>query len=338
MNEILFGNMFGMCAIIFEMRDDEIYKEVDEFQRNRSNIIDKIDKKMRKAEFPWEFSEKNEICDSKLEFEIVNLIRSGNLDIPKLEELFPKHMPSFSQNFINFFFEFVEQKDEKILEIADAFCFNSDNCTKLFKEGLLEILFASLPKSFDFILKILSNAVENAINWFIEIGGLHPMILMSSDPSLQDVISKILYIMSTKEMPNLFEVCPPYSELYDIVLSYDNDEILQFSDLVVNLRNSDNAEIINTLFNSLANIFKRSDEACQVLGPAVIAEFPEILDTPDISISAINAASECIGVADIDDVIFNTISAVIGYILYYIICHKHYKKYKYNKPNGKYFN
>ena len=43
-------------------------------------------------------------------------------------------------------------------------------------------------------------------------------------------------------------------------------------------------------------------------------------------------------VDDNDDVKFNTISAVIGYIVYYIICHKHYKKYKYNKPNGKYFN
>ncbi len=43
-------------------------------------------------------------------------------------------------------------------------------------------------------------------------------------------------------------------------------------------------------------------------------------------------------VADIDDLIFNTISAVLGYIVYFIFCHKHYKKYKYYKPNGKYFN
>lgn len=41
--------------------------------------------------------------------------------------------------------------------------------------------------------------------------------------------------------------------------------------------------------------------------------------------------------ADIDDVIFNTLSAVIGYILYFIICHRHYKYYKKHKPNGKYF-
>lgn len=42
-------------------------------------------------------------------------------------------------------------------------------------------------------------------------------------------------------------------------------------------------------------------------------------------------------VADIDDVIFNTLSAIIGYILYFILFHKHYKYYKNNKPNGKYF-
>ena len=94
-------------------------------------------------------------------------------------------MPSFSEHFIEFFFEYVETKDENILEIADAFCFNAENCTNLFKQGLLEILFSFLPSSFDLIFKILSNANENAISWFNEIGGLHPMILMSSDQFAQ---------------------------------------------------------------------------------------------------------------------------------------------------------
>jgi len=39
--------------------------------------------------------------------------------------------------------------------------------------------------------------------------------------------------------------------------------------------------------------------------------------------------------ADIDDVIFNTLSAIIGYILYFIFCHGHYKHYKRYKPDGK---
>ena len=286
------------------MSDDEFYKEIEEIPKEREEILYKMNKKLRKIDYPWEFPEKKVICDQKLEFEIVQLIQANQLNIDKLHELFPKEMPSFSEHFIEFFFEYVETKDENILEIADAFCFNAENCTNLFKQGLLEILFSFLPSSFDLIFKILSNANENAISWFNEIGGLHPMILMSSDPSLLDIISQILYLMSSKDIPNLLEVPPPSSELYEIVLSYDNLETLQFSDLLINLRNCDNYDIINRLFYSLARIFKRSDEAAESLGPAVLAEFPEIFDTPEIAISALNAASECIAVAEIEDPLF----------------------------------
>lgn len=42
-------------------------------------------------------------------------------------------------------------------------------------------------------------------------------------------------------------------------------------------------------------------------------------------------------IADIDDVIFNTLSALIGYILYRIICFRHYRFHKRRQRPGKYF-
>ena len=42
-------------------------------------------------------------------------------------------------------------------------------------------------------------------------------------------------------------------------------------------------------------------------------------------------------IADIDDIIFNTLSALIGYILYRIICFRHYRYHKRRSQAGRYF-
>ena len=281
-----------------------VYKEEEEVKKINKDVVQEDGKKLGLQGSSLDYNSISCICDIKQEHDIYDRIEKLEFTLKDLEELFPDEMPSFSTDFLQHFFEFVEDGHEELNELTDAFCFNGKNATQLFKLGYFEYLFSLLPKSFDLILKILENACENSITWFIEIGGLYPMILMSSDPSLLDVISKILLCISVKEIFVFDDIYPPSSTLHDINPSFEEREPLNFSTLVTNLREASDPEVINRLFYSLANIFQRSEKTAKIIGIPVLMEFPGITEFPEIATSAVTAAAECIGIADIEDPFF----------------------------------
>lgn len=272
------------------MEDD--YKDDLQQVIQSNNVISRLSKIIGEKQIKA-YEEKD--CQFQIEQVISESIESDTMTIEQLQALFPKRIPTFSDELMDLFFDYVVEHQKNSFEFVDAFCYNSKNAIKLYKRGILEIMINCLPETFDLLAKIIEACSSyNCNNWFIEIGGLYALTHFSTDHALSDAISRILFCIM-KNITYTSELLPiPSSALYPIEVEINPEEEVYLNSLFFNLRNTEEPIVMSRLYISLANLFHKFHSARKAIGQEILNEYLLITSNPDIRASYMCAVAQCI--------------------------------------------
>ena len=95
-------------------------------------------------------------------------------------------------------------------------CETSENAVQFVKLGLVDVLISILSGSFELLHCVLERSGDTGADWFLEIGGMYQLVLLTFDESHSDIISLILLTVSRGVVPAICGVRPPESPIRDV--------------------------------------------------------------------------------------------------------------------------